>query len=194
MPDTSRSPPVRKRPRWTRRRVGVALLLTTLVATAAIAGVILRQDVATSAAAVTPDVVFANGNDYAAINSAGFATLTIGTSETSASLTVNGVPGAADLQLVDLLKLTNQDGTQGYNVTLARSTTLDASISEFTVHVLDSGDTEIVAWDASAAATSSTFSLPASTTYDITIDMVVNDGTAVGSLGSFDMQFSMTPA
>lgn len=164
------------------------------VSTAVVAGVILTQTITTSPAAVAPDVVFALGEDYTAINAAGFATITIGTSGTSATATVNGVAGAADLQLVEVLNLTNQDGTQAYDITLKRSTTLNAAIVEFTVHVKTTAGATVVDWDAQSAASSSSFNLPASTTYEISIDFRITDGTSTGGLGSFDMQFEMMPA
>jgi hypothetical protein len=77
-------------------------------------------------------------------------------------------------------------------VTLARSTTLNAAITSFTVTVKN-GATTLLTWDAVSAATSSSFTLPVSTVLDISIVLVVADGTAAGSLGSFGMQFSLAP-
>lgn len=170
------------------------LAIVVLLTGASVAGVLLRQDVATSPAVIAPDVVFATGENYTTINSVGFATISIGSSGTSATATINGVPGAADLQLNGVLNLTNQDASQAYDITLKRSTSLDAAISEFTVHVKTSAGATVVDYDASSSASSTQFNLPVSTTYEISIDYTIDDGTATGALGTFDLQFEMVPA
>jgi hypothetical protein len=179
--------------RWPRRHPMLTLLIALALVGAAVAAVVLRQDVTTNPAAVAPDVVFASGSDYVAINAAGFATLTLGSSATSATLAVNGIPGAADLQITNLLNVTNQDATQAYTVTLQRSTTLHASISSFVVHVKTAGGSTVVDWNAKTDASATPFNLPASTTYVISIDILIADGTSVGGLGTFGMQFQLVP-
>jgi len=180
---------------WTRRHPVLSSLGVVLVLTGAVvAGVVLRQDVTVNPAAATPDVVFAAGSDYTAINAAGFATITLGSSATSATMAVSGIPGAASLSLSNVLNLTNQDGSQGYTATLIRSTTLDAAITDFTVTVKTTGGSTVATWDASSSSSSSGFSLPVSTTYYITVDLVIADGTSVGSLSSFAMQVQLVPA
>ncbi len=176
-----------------RRLIGLALIGLLSITGFVAAAVVLQQDITVTPNAATPDVIFALGNDYTAINNAGFATATLGSSATSVTLTVNGIPGASDLQLGDLLKITNQDGTQGYNVTLTRSAAPDAAITAFEVQVFNATDVLIESWNAATAATGTTFSLPAGTTYDIRIDLVIADGTTVGALGGFDIQFDMVP-
>jgi hypothetical protein len=173
--------------KWT---AGAVAGFFVIAASGITASLLVRQDIATTPAAVAPVVKFLSGTDYAAINAAGFATLTIGTSGASATLALNGVAGAALTSLTNLAKIQNTDA-QAYTVGFARSTTLNAAITDFTITVKNGGST-ILTWNAVSAASSSTFSLPASTTYDINIQLSVADGTTVGSLGSFTMQVSIT--
>lgn len=171
----------------------LAVVGTLLVSAAAVAVLTLRLDAAVAPAAKASPVIFAEGSDYPAINTAGFATLTVGTSATSASLSLSGVPGAAQVSLGNLLKITNQDEAQAYDVTLTRSTTLNAAITSLVVTVKDGTDT-LATWDPKADASSATFTLPADTALDLSLAIVIADGTAVGGLGSFSMQVSMSPA
>ncbi len=157
------------------------------------AALTIRQDVTTNPSAVAPDVVFQSGTDYAGINTAGFATLTLGTSGASATLALSGVPGAASVSLGNVMKLNNQDATQAYTVTLARSTTLDTDITSFVV-TIKNGASTLLTWDAATTATSSSFTAPAATALDISISLVIADGVAAGAQGSFGMQFSLVPA
>ncbi|MEK6985986.1 MAG: hypothetical protein AABX89_06365 [Candidatus Thermoplasmatota archaeon] len=169
--------------------VGATLLLLSGLVTAAL---LIRQDIATAPSTTAPDVKFLSGTSYASINAAGFATLTLGSSGASANLALSGVSGAALVTLGDVMKLQNTDATQAYTVTLARSAALNAAITGFTVTIKD-GATTLLTWDAASAATSSSFNLAVSKTLDISVALVVTDGTAAGALGSFGMQFSLAP-
>lgn len=164
----------------------VAGLVVSGVVTAAI---LLRQDVGVTNAAQASDVVFVDGGGGVA----GFATVSIDSSAASATLTLTGVAGAANLQVTDLLRIQNTDVAQAYSVTLARSAAPNAAITGLTFTVLD-GATVVKTFDAASAASATAFTLPAATTYDVRVDMVVADGTAAGSLGSIDLQFSIVPA
>lgn len=164
-----------------------------IIAAAVTAALLIRQDITTNPAAVAPDVRFETGTDYAAINAAGFATLTIGSSGASATLALSGVAGAALTGLTNVAQIHNTDATQDYTVTFARSATPNAAITDFTVTVKNGGTT-VLTWNAVTTATSSSFSLPASADYDISIQLAVVDGTAAGALGSFTMQASLVPA
>lgn len=170
--------------------IGATLLLLSGFVTAAL---LIRQDVATSPSTTAPDVKFLSGTGYTAINAAGFATLSLGSSGASANLALSGVSGAALVTLGDVMRLQNTDATQVYTVTLARSAALNAAITGFTVTIKDGAST-LLTWDAASAATSSSFSLAVSKTLDISVALVVTDGTAAGALGSFGMQFSLAPA
>jgi hypothetical protein len=164
-----------------------------LVAGAGMAALLIRQDITASPATTAPDVKFLAGTDYTSINAAGFATLTLGSSGASASLSLSGVSGAALVTLGNVMRLQNTDATVSYDVTLARSAVPNAAITSFVVTIKD-GATTLLTWDAVSSATSSTFNLAVSKTLDISIALVVTDGTAAGALGSFGMQFSLTPA
>lgn len=191
--------PVASRPprprRWvSRHKILTAFLaLGLLGASVGIAALLIRQDLTTSPSTTAPDVKFLTGTDYTAINTAGFATVTLGTSGASATLALSGVSGAALVTLGNVMKLQNTDATVPYDVTLARSASLNAAITSFVVTIKDGGTT-LLTWDAVSAATSSSFNLAVSKTLDITVALVVTDGTAAGALGSFGMQFSLTPA
>ncbi len=175
------------RHKWTASGMAAVFVVAAAGISAAF---LVREDIATTPSAVVPDVKFETGTDYATINTAGFATLTIGSSGASATLSLNGVAGAALTSLTSLAKVHNTDSV-AYTIGFARSTTLNAAITDFTVTVKNGGTT-ILTWNAVSAATSSTFSLPATTTYDINIQLAVADGTAAGALGSFTMQVSVT--
>jgi hypothetical protein len=193
----SRAPPAKpgRLKRWFVTHPAIAAVIVAglvIVPGLALAAALIRQDVTTNPAAVAPDVLFEQGTDYAAINAAGFATLTLGSSGTSATLALSGVPGAALVDLSKVAKIHNQDATQAYTVTLSRSAAPNAAISSLQV-IVKNGASTILTWDAATTATSGSFNLPAATTYDITTDIVINDGTAAGSLGSFGIHFSLVP-
>jgi len=180
---------------WVRaHRAATVGLLAGVATVATVAAVLVMQlNVSVASAAKAPPVVFQNGGDYTTIHAAGFATLTLGTSGTSASLSLSGVSGAASVSLGNVMKLTNSDATVDQTVTLTRSTTLNAAITSFVVTVKNGGST-LVTWDAVSSASSSSFTLPANTATDVTVALVITDGTATGSLGSFAIQAAMTPA
>lgn len=170
------------------RTLWLGLAAALVVAGVVSAAILWRQDVTVTSAAQASDVVFVDGGGGVA----GFATVSVGSSGTSATLTLTGISGAS-LQVTDLLQVQNSDATQAYSVTLKRSAAPDAAITGLTFTVLDGGST-IKTFDAAAAASATAFTLPASTTYDVRIDMTVADGTAAGSLGSFDLQFEIAAA
>ncbi|HLF15909.1 MAG TPA: hypothetical protein VI796_00530 [Candidatus Thermoplasmatota archaeon] len=180
-------------PRWLFGHPFLAASTMAILATASLvaAALAIREDVTTNPSAVAPDVVFANGADYASINAAGFATLTLGSSGTSATLAVSGIPGAALVTLGNVMKLDNQDATQAYSVTLSRSGSVDADITSFQV-VVRNGASTLLTWDA-LGATSSAFTAPANTALDVTISLTIATGTAPGAQGSFTMQFNLAP-
>lgn len=179
---------------WMRAHKVAAVSLWTLlsVAVAAVAVVTILQNVTTQPSAKAPLVVFQNGADYTSINAAGFATLTLGTSGASATLALSGVSGAASVSLGNVLKLNNQDATHPEAVTLIRSAAPNAAITSFLVTVKNGAST-LATWDAATTASSSAFTLPISTALDISVTVVITDGTAAGALGSFSMEFSMAP-
>jgi hypothetical protein len=179
---------------WMRvhKAASVSLATVLVVAVSAAAILAILQNVTTTPSAKAPLAVFQNGADYVAINAAGFATVTLGSSGASATLALSGVSGAASVTLGNVLKLNNQDATHPETVTLVRSAAPNAAITSFLVTVKN-GATQLVSWDAATTASSSSFTLPVSTAVDINITLVITDGTAAGALGSFAMEFSMTP-
>ena len=177
---------------WLRvHRIASALAALMLISVTVAAALLIQQNVTTSPSAVAPDVKFLTGTDYATINAAGFATVNLGTSGASATLAMSGVSGAASVALGNIMRLQDTSATKAYTVTLARSTTVNAAITSFSV-VVKNGGTTLVTWDAASAASSSSFTLPVSTTLDISITTTVTDGTAAGALGSFAMEFQLT--
>jgi hypothetical protein len=175
-----------------RHKVLSTMMVATLVLVAGtgVATLIFTQNVVTTTTAAAP-VIFQNGADYAGINAKAFATLTFGTTATSATLAISGVPGAASVSLTNVLKLDNTDASHSYSVTLSRSAAPNAAITSFQVTVKN-GATTLATWDAASAASSSAFTIPASTALDISIVTVITDGTALASLGSFTIGFALS--
>ncbi|MES2155682.1 MAG: hypothetical protein V4510_11155 [bacterium] len=165
-----------------------------LIAAAVAAGVSIRQDVATTSTAVAPEVKFVAGTDYTTINAAGFATLTIASNGASATLSVQGVAGAAAVDLTKILKIQNT-AASAYTLTLSTSASLPAGLSSFLVTIKTTGGGAVTngIWDAAAGGSSSAITLPASTTYDISLELV-ETAAASGTLGTFNLQFTLTPA
>lgn len=174
------------------RKAVYAALAVVMLGSAVTAGVILLQKVAVTPAVNAPDVIFANGDDYSAINLLGYATLSIGSSGTSATMSVSGIPGAADLQLTNLLNITNQHGSQDYSVALARSASLDTDIDNFTITVKNAADATQLTWYVKDAASATAFTLPAGETYTIDVRYLVADGVVAGNLDAFDLEFTLS--
>lgn len=168
------------------------VVATVLLAVSAAAVLTMQINTTVNPSAKAPPVVFANGGDYTSINGAGFATLTLGTSTTSATLAMSGVAGAASVQLGNVMKISNTDATRAYTVTLSRSAAPNAAFTTFSV-VVKNGATTLATWDVVASATSSSFVIPASVATDVSITTAITDGTATGALGTFTMQVSITP-
>ncbi len=175
-----------------RHKLQTGLIAALLVTTGVAAALLLRQDVATTTMAADPDVIFAQGTDYHQIATAGFASLQLGASATSASLTLYGVPGAASLQMTNLLRLSNTDSDTDYSITLSRSAAPPQAMTHFTWTLTDSAGSLVATWDAHNH-TSTTFALPAGTTYDLHVALLVADGTPPGRLGALDLQFQLSP-
>jgi hypothetical protein len=166
-----------------------ALLAVPLLGAVA-ATMLILQSVAISPISKTPDVLFQNGTDYAALNTAGYATVVLGTSGTTAALSVSGIPGATSTALGKVLKITDTHVTNAYTVTLSRSAAPNAAITSFIVTVKN-GATTLATWDAVASATSASFALAVSTSLDISVTLAIADGTAAGAVGSFSIDASI---
>lgn len=173
----------------------LTILVGALVAIASIVtgAVLVSQELTTTTKAVAPDVVFAEGDDYDAIESAGFATLVLGSDDTSATLTLSGVPGAASTVLGDVLALSNLDPSQGYDVTIVRSAAPPSTVDGLTFLIQTAADATVATYDVSAATSSTTFTIPASTTYDVTVTLIIDDGTSPGTLGTTVLSFDLEP-
>ncbi len=175
-------------PRWFAGRRAVWLTATMLVAGIAAAAIALQQDVTTTSASQDSDVKFTDGGG----GLAGFATNTIDSSGASATISLTGVAGAA-LSVTDLLTLTNSDATQDYSVTLSRSAAPNGAITKLEFVVKNDAEATVETFDAATTATGSAFTVSATKAYDISVNMDVADGTAVGSLGSITLQFTLVP-
>jgi len=181
--------------RWLRiHQVATAFVGGLLVIAAVVAAAVtIRQDIATTPTAVAPDVKFVSGTDYVTINAAGFATLSISSNGASATLSVQGVAGAAAVDLTKVLKIQNT-ATGAYTLTISTSASLPATVTSFLVTLKTTGGGAVTngIWDAASGSPSSSITLPASTTYDISLQLVLT-AAASGSLGSFNLQFTLTP-
>ncbi|MHB1262378.1 MAG: hypothetical protein ACYC2H_11765 [Thermoplasmatota archaeon] len=173
----------------------LVLAFILLVAGVGIAAVLVRHDIATTPSAAAPEIQFLTGTGYAAINAAGFATVTVSSSGASATISLDGVAGAALTSLPQVMRITN-NGASAHVITLSRSTgstDLNSAIDDFIV-VLENAGTAVLTWDAADSSASSTYSLPAGATRDITLNLRIADGTSVGAIGSaFDLQVSYSP-
>lgn len=185
------------KPAWVRRHKAAAFLsaLAILTAGVGIAAVLVRHDVTSTPAATAPDIQFLTGTGYSSINLAGFATVVPSTSGASATISLNGVAGAALTSLPQVMRITN-NGASAHTITLARSTgatDLNAALDDFIVVIENAGTAELT-WDAADTAASGTYVLPAGATRDITINLKVVDGTVAGAIGSaFGIQVSYAP-
>lgn len=162
-----------------------------LLAAAVGAALALQQNTIVNPAAKVP-VTFELGTDYTSINAAGFATITLGASKTSATLAVSGVPGAALVSLGNVMQLKNNEALP-HSITVARSAAPPVALTGFTLTFKDSVTSATVAtWNVATTA-SSTFTLAASQILDITIVPIITDGTAVGALASsFTLQYTIS--
>lgn len=182
---------------WLRRHrlFAIAAVVALVMAGVGIAAVLIRHDVTSTPAASAPDIQFLQGTGYSSINVAGFATVTPSASGASATISLNGVAGAALTSLPQVMRITN-NGAAAHTITLARSTgatDLDAALDDFIV-VLENAGTPVLTWDAADSASSSAYALPAGATRDITINLRVADGTLAGAIGSaFSIQVSYAP-
>jgi hypothetical protein len=152
----------------------------------------IRQDVAVTPSAANGVIRFQAGSGYASINVAGFATLSIPGSGSSATLAVTGVSGAALTTLGDVLALNNTASSQNYTVTLARSAAPVAAIAGLNITIKD-GTTTLVTWDVKTAGSAAPFTHVAGRVLNATVDLRIADGTSPGSLTGFDLQFTFVP-
>ncbi len=167
-----------------------AILLVAAVGAAAVALQFLN---ATTIEARDSPIAFEAGDDYAAINQAGYASFTATDGGARASMTLYGVPGAASLAVTDLLKLTNQDAdAQSYLVTLSRDAALPASVTSLTVTVRNATGVAVDTVDFASTAQGSAFTLAYGDSFDIDATIVVASGTGTGSLGTFNLVASAT--
>ena len=88
-----------------------------VVASTVMAAVLWSQDATISSASQDSDISFLDGGGGVL----GFATVSIGSSGASASISLTGIAGAADFQVTDLLQIQNSDLSQAYSITLIRS-------------------------------------------------------------------------
>lgn len=171
--------------------------LMVIAASGVLATVLIRQDIATTSSAVAPEVTFLTGTDYTSITNTGFAVLTIGTSGASATLsTLKGIPGAATVDLTNLLRIQGAPtGTKDYSSsTLSTDVAIPTAISHLYVTVKHGATTDLNAWDAKSGVASSTFTITHAVTYDVSVSIVVADGTAAGSLSpAFNLQLNLVP-
>ncbi len=166
-----------------------ALWVAAAVVCAGIAAAAIswQQDVTIDSASQDTDIVFSDGGG----GLTGFATTTITGSGSKATLALTGVAGAA-MQVTDLLTVTNTDVTQDYSVTLSRSAAPNGAVTKLEFVVKD-GATTVETYDAAQAATGTAFTMNASDSFDITVNMDIADGTTAGSLGSFTLEYTIVP-
>ncbi len=182
--------PTPAKPRTKRRffrRPSTIVAASLLIAAGAVVGaIILTQTATINSTSQVSDVVFQDGGG----GLAGYATMSVPGDGAKATLTLTPVSGAT-MGVTDLLQISNTHATQAFTVTLARSAAPDTDITAMTFTVYDDVGSQVAVYDA-VANSGGGFTLPALKVYDIRIDMTVADGQATNSLGSFDLQFSLT--
>lgn len=167
------------------------LLILAAVVTAAVA---IRQDLGVTPRSKDPVVTFANGDDYVAINAAGFATVTLGANGASASISASGVAGAAQVSLGEVLKITNSD-TSAYVLTFTLSGAISDDVDSLLMTFVNSVPTTMT-WNAvTTGGTSNSIAIPASSSIDVSMLLVVEVDAVAGALGSpFTIQMNIVPA
>lgn len=136
------TPPSSRGPNRSRRgKVLLSLLVAALVAATgmAVATLVVQQSFTVTPAAHAPPVVFSAGDDAATLVTQGWlAGPTITASGATASLTMYGVPGALQVSLGEVIKLTNSESLGGtsYAVTLS-SSSLPAGVTNIILSFTD---------------------------------------------------------
>lgn len=168
-----------------------------LVSAAVVATVLIQQNIATTPSAAAPDVTFLAGTDYTSILATGFGVLSLGTSGASAALTtLKGIPGASTVDITNLLRIQGAPtGTKDYSgTTLSTDVALNSAITHLYVTVKHGSTTDLNAWDAKSGVASSAFTITHGVTYDVSISLVIADGTAAGALSpAFSIQLNLVP-
>ncbi len=172
--------------RWRQRPATWVVAGLLLTAGAVVGAIILTQTATINSTSQVSDVVFQDGGG----GLAGYATMSVPGDGAKATMTLTPVSGAS-MGVTDLLQISNTHATQAFTVALARSAAPDTDITAMTFTVYNDVGSQVAIYDA-VADTGGGFTLPALKVYDIRIDMTVADGQATNSLGSFDLQFSLT--
>ncbi len=164
-----------------------------VVAVAAAAAVALNLFAATSVTARASPIEFQQGDDYAAIASAGYASLSTTDGGARAAISISGIPGAASLSLTNLVNISNVDANgKAYNVTLSRGAALPAAVTSLTVTVRDASGT-LTSFNLATTATSGTFRLANGNEATIDVSIILASGTSVGAIGDFNLVALATP-
>ena len=123
----------------------------------------------------------------------GFADLTILSSGTSATLSVDAVPGAASTALGEVLQIHNQDSTRSWSVTLSRSAAPDADFSSFVFSIAEQGGPSVdSSWNLVTESSTGPFTMSPGEIWELSLTLALANG-VTGAQGSFDLQVSIAP-
>lgn len=155
-----------------------ALLAISTVGAAAIV-VTYTTDSTVQTQTTDPPVQLATGGDTGSTSDYVTA-FSLSTNNTYLTSTVKGVP-EANLTIDSYFKIENVDDTSR-SVTLSTAQVTDTDVTDYSILVLD-GSTVKGHLDLEAASPSTTFTLPASTTYDAKLHLELASGTTDADLG-----------
>lgn len=157
----------------------LAILLAISVAGAGAIMVTYTTDSSVTTATTEPPVQYNTGGDTGSTTDY-VSSFSISTNQTYLTATVNGVP-EANLTIDSFFKLQNVDDAS-QSVTLSTAQISDTDVTDYSILILD-GSTVKGHLDLKAASPSTTFSIPASTTYDAKLHLKLASGTADKDLG-----------
>lgn len=158
----------------------LAILLAISVAGAGAIMVTYTTDSSVTTATTEPPVQYNTGGDTGSTTDY-VSSFSISTNKTYLTATVNGVP-EANLTIDSFFKLQNVDDAS-QSVTLSTAQIANANVNDYSIIVVDGSDNQVGHLDLQAASPSTTFSIPASTTYDAKLHLELASGTADKDLG-----------
>lgn len=158
----------------------LAILLAISIAGAGAIVVTYTTDSTVTTATTEPPVQYNTGGDTGSTTDY-VSAFSISTNKTSLTATVNGVP-EANLTIDSFFKLQNVDD-ESQSVTLSTAQIANANVDDYSIVVLDGSDNLVGHLDLQAASPTTTFSIPASTTYDAKLYLELASGTSDSDLG-----------
>lgn len=176
---------------WVLTHPIIALVLVAGLATAAIT-VTYSNTSDVTVSAVDPVVQYGAGDDAGPSNTGTYVSAyTISNNKTYFTSTVNGVPEAT-LTVGSYVKITNTDASNSHQITLTTAQVTDTDVNTFTLKIYDSGNTLQDTLDLKATSPSATVTIPASSTFYVTLDLTLASGTTANGLSTVSPSITLT--